>query len=346
MNRAIGATETMTEYLDGSPISVWTDGLYYQWGRKDPLKLDSSNSVAKSESGGSYENSILNPETFYKGWTGANQDAGWVTDNDSKSVNDPCPPGYRVPNNSIWKDKYEPGTLEKAANAIGVFSYNLENTQDLTKAINYSYSSYIQSDGSLKKDEKEFVPFETGYSFTSLGQEGTIPVKLSILGTYDFPRLAEDKFTMNNMKIQVTRKEGRLWGLNSSSSSYLYYYGKVLGLDELTDEAALEKILQIGEYTHERRVVTSYSLSGLKLSDLRALLSSLRNGSLSEEFLESIAVWGAYNTVAPNMSNNDKSALLAKLLLSANDDINTYDHTKVTTNINPAEASQIRCIKE
>ena len=198
----------------------------------------------------------------------------------------------------------------------------------------------------MKKDEKEFVPFETGYSFTSLGQEGTIPVKLSILGTYDFPRLAEDKFTMNNMKIQVTRKEGRLWGLNSSSSSYLYYYGKVLGLDELTDEAALEKILQIGEYTHERRVVTSYSLSGLKLSDLRALLSSLRNGSLSEEFLESIAVWGAYNTVAPNMSNNDKSALLAKLLLSANDDINTYDHTKVTTNINPAEASQIRCIKE
>ena len=134
LNRSLGASSTNQS------------GFYYQWGRKDPLRLDSDNSVSKSVSGDSYEGSILYPETFYKNWTGTDGDAGWETDNDSKSVNDPCPPGYKVPTNNVWLSD----AIDKEKSSSSYFAYNTTTDTGnlLTGQITYPYSSYINN-GSL-----------------------------------------------------------------------------------------------------------------------------------------------------------------------------------------------------
>lgn len=87
-----------------------TRGLYYQWGRKDPLPtqskfyLDGTTLTTYSsiyESTTAYADlvsSIRNP--LYSNnaaeWTGSNGEASWGTGS-SKAVYDPCPVGWRVP---------------------------------------------------------------------------------------------------------------------------------------------------------------------------------------------------------------------------------------------------------
>ena len=110
MNRALGATSAITlnnlglatyllEFIGdiiGLNLSdfVWQDGLYYQWGRKDPLT-----SAPTTGTGASHQNSVLNPSRFYTDWN--NTMGGW---SDEKTINDPCPPGYKVPASSVWRN--------------------------------------------------------------------------------------------------------------------------------------------------------------------------------------------------------------------------------------------------
>lgn len=101
-------------------------GLYYQWGRKDPFIGPSTYNAAKGESAAMYngggsrvylktaassaetgtmEYAVQNPLTFIVGvpgseydWLWSHSDALWPADNNvgNKSVNDPCPAGWRV----------------------------------------------------------------------------------------------------------------------------------------------------------------------------------------------------------------------------------------------------------
>lgn len=114
MDRNIGATSA-------KPGEAGSLGLLYQWGRKDPF-LNSysinSQSVAEStvtwpenvssdSSHGTIEYAIANPTVFIKAndknhdwlYTGnaATDDTRWTLSWNIKSVYDPCPPGWRVP---------------------------------------------------------------------------------------------------------------------------------------------------------------------------------------------------------------------------------------------------------
>lgn len=101
-------------------------GLYYQWGRKDPFigpntyqagsgqgatMYDGSGSrtsvkmVASSAETGTMDYAVKNPLTFITGvaetnndWLWSKSDAVWSSDNNpaAKSVNDPCPYGWRI----------------------------------------------------------------------------------------------------------------------------------------------------------------------------------------------------------------------------------------------------------
>ena len=101
-------------------------GLYYQWGRKDPFigpstyKISSGQGaamyndsgsrtyvtmVASSAETGTMDYAVKHPLTFVTGvaesnndWLWSKSDAGWSSDGDAgaKSVNDPCPYGWRV----------------------------------------------------------------------------------------------------------------------------------------------------------------------------------------------------------------------------------------------------------
>lgn len=110
MDRYLGA-------LSATPGDIKSVGLMYQYGRKDPFpgRVINGNTIGKyngadySEEPGpvDIETAVRNPSTRYYGtdsnfWTTeeARSEADW--DGESKSVQDPCPYGYRVPSNSIF----------------------------------------------------------------------------------------------------------------------------------------------------------------------------------------------------------------------------------------------------
>ena len=120
MDRNLGA-------ISATPGDVGALGLLYQWGRKDPFLGSSSidgSTLAKStitwplaELTSSYVGTAdyvtSHPTTFVKGssstyydWHYASRDNTlWTTSSSDKSIYDPCPAGWRVPDggdNGIW----------------------------------------------------------------------------------------------------------------------------------------------------------------------------------------------------------------------------------------------------
>ncbi|MBO4447478.1 MAG: hypothetical protein J5764_05070 [Bacteroidales bacterium] len=115
MDRNLGALST----TEGNPLS---NGLLYQWGRKDPFPgsagysngnpvVATSGSItcdSSSDTKGTEEYSIAHPTEFLycpssvqsnQDWVYGGNNTHWAA---SKTVWDPCPPGYRVPTNGIW----------------------------------------------------------------------------------------------------------------------------------------------------------------------------------------------------------------------------------------------------
>ena len=122
MDRNLGATSA-------TPDDVGALGLLYQWGRKDPFLGSSSissnpipkstiawpSAVSSDSSNGTIAYATANPTTFI-GYNSNNHDwhytgssstdnTRWTTSESSKSIYDPCPAGWRVPDggdNGIW----------------------------------------------------------------------------------------------------------------------------------------------------------------------------------------------------------------------------------------------------
>ena len=122
MDRNLGAIST-------TPGDAGTFGLIYQWGRKDPFLgayTADANAPAKStntwhsavssdSSTGTIEYATANPTTFiinnsnnedwYYTGSESTDDTRWTTSETSKSIYDPCPAGWRVPDggdNGVW----------------------------------------------------------------------------------------------------------------------------------------------------------------------------------------------------------------------------------------------------
>ncbi|MBO8466039.1 MAG: hypothetical protein IAB93_08640 [Bacteroidetes bacterium] len=128
-------------------------GLYYQWGRKDPfISVDydnptsytatydiNGNTVAWSNNGTSMgesiEYAVNNPTTFilgdinnsYSNWTTSQNDYLWGdplgTSNETghtKTIYDPCPPGYTVPDKDAFTGFTSTGEINFSWNEINV----------------------------------------------------------------------------------------------------------------------------------------------------------------------------------------------------------------------------------
>lgn len=104
MDRNLGA-------LSKEPGNDLASGLLYQWGRKDPFlgRADSSGemastnsylwkSITTSEETGNVDYVVKNPTTFITGikndWLSVDENTLWAS---KKTLYDPCPVGYRVP---------------------------------------------------------------------------------------------------------------------------------------------------------------------------------------------------------------------------------------------------------
>ena len=120
MDRNLGATSA-------TPGDVGALGLLYQWGRKDPFLGSSSissettakstiswpSSVSTNSSRGTVSYVTANPTTSVTAdsstdydWHYSSRDNTlWTTSNQTKSIYDPCPAGWRVPDggaNGVW----------------------------------------------------------------------------------------------------------------------------------------------------------------------------------------------------------------------------------------------------
>ena len=124
MDRNLGATSA-------TPGDVGALGLLYQWGRKDPFLGSSSissstlakstiswpSAVSSNSSNGTIAYATANPTTFIK-YNSSNYDwyytgssstdnTRWTTSDTDKSMYDPCPSGWRVPDggaNGVWSN--------------------------------------------------------------------------------------------------------------------------------------------------------------------------------------------------------------------------------------------------
>ena len=150
MDRNLGATSA-------TPGDVGALGLLYQWGRKDPFLGSSSihynskaeakstitwpSAVSSEASTGTIEYATANPTTFitynstvskknydwYYTGSESTDNTRWTTS--EKSIYDPCPEGWRVPNgdgNGVWA---------KASGAKDYFKYSYDSTNE---GINFS----------------------------------------------------------------------------------------------------------------------------------------------------------------------------------------------------------------
>ena len=137
MDRNLGATSAV-------PGDVGALGLLYQWGRKDPFLASSSShydDAVLAEStidwpryaySSSIEYSIENPTTFISGndtnydWyyssSSTDNTFRWTTSKKAKSIYDPCPPGWRVP------DGGTAGVWAKALGSTSVSSITFDST--------------------------------------------------------------------------------------------------------------------------------------------------------------------------------------------------------------------------
>ncbi len=141
MDRNLGATSA-------TPGDVGALGLLYQWGRKDPFlgsssirddEIEAKSTITwptyvSSPWAGSQEYATAHPTTFitsnngYGDWiyTGAMfyGSIDWETSERTKSIYDPCPVGWRVP------DGGRSGVWSKACDASSYFSYHFTGKYD------------------------------------------------------------------------------------------------------------------------------------------------------------------------------------------------------------------------
>jgi uncharacterized protein (TIGR02145 family) len=153
MDRNLGATSA-------TPGDVGALGLLYQWGRKDPFLGSSSihyssmteakstitwpSAVESDSSNGTIEYATANPTTFitynsnnnydwYYTGDSSTDDTRWTTSETMKSIYDPCPQGWRVPDGG--GDRLSDGEDN------GVWSKALGSTSFITNSSLYSITS-------------------------------------------------------------------------------------------------------------------------------------------------------------------------------------------------------------
>ena len=172
MDRNLGATSA-------TPGDVGALGLLYQWGRKDPFLGSSSISetvVAKStltwpaavetsSSVGTVDYVTANPTTFvtadsfsYFDWHYSSRDNTlWTTSDKTKSIYDPCPAGWRVPDggsNGIWS---------KAIGSSSSYNGTYDNANEgMNFSGKFGSASTIWYPASGYRNDYDGSPFDVG----------------------------------------------------------------------------------------------------------------------------------------------------------------------------------------
>ena len=211
MDRALGAKESTSidlGSLGGSTALYWKEGLYYQWGRKDPLntKITSGDNKYDSQTTSRQESSIEKPNTFYTNWSSGN---GWSSS--FKGVQDPCPAGYKVPSPNVWikQQGNSIGQINRASALDQVFVYAISNP-----TIAYPYSGFINEEG-------EWVAGATGGRQTPTYTD-EIKYEYKFVNAGYLPDRVDPPMKFKDIEyISVNIDNiGALWGLDKTALEY------------------------------------------------------------------------------------------------------------------------------
>ena len=213
MDRNLGAATAAVTLLNDDEV-----GLYYKYGDKSPYI------GGAYVGGGSYGGATWDPKSD------ANQQ------DTTKAVNDPCPPGYKVPKKAVWEDFDIAGNYETTLGG-----YLLTNLGDYNPVndIYYPTSGYISTSGSKVSSELDetATPFNAddyvtpviGSRYTTSISTNQVPGpaegSLNWLGSGTLKRkieYTEHKYSefIYELKFSKTRV-GTLWTLDG----YFYDYG-------------------------------------------------------------------------------------------------------------------------
>ena len=249
MNRALGATvkfkikdlfdSSLWETIIGLISSLdnyavlWNDGLYYQYGRKDPFMLqvdsdddgtlDSFNEVNfKTQTTAlTYEESIKNPNYYGTNWTG--EGAGW-SDANGKNVNDPCPAGYRVPSSNIWRAKNLDESQLSTTNNMYTYLISSNTSNPPSSYILFPYSSYINSDGRKREYDPEYDTNKTGKKDFTVSS-----LSISLYIRYDLKKTVNQNFYAGNDEkvLKSFYKDNHV--ISDDAEFFVYYSSRFLG---------------------------------------------------------------------------------------------------------------------
>ena len=141
MDRNLGAT--YNQYTTSYDLFRRAEGLFYQWGRKDPF---SSGLYTTRSSSFNYISELAKAPTEFvtvSTWISAGLNQMWKTD--EKTINDPCPAGWVVP------DEYFASSLQSTENT----DYGGNLRYDGTNTTYYPASHYIDYWGNLGRSSYE-----------------------------------------------------------------------------------------------------------------------------------------------------------------------------------------------
>ena len=185
-DRDLGATA----YKPGDSGNI--NGLYYQWGRPTPLPLDKTvykpkSTPEESESGTIYNDvvsfssmsdvlhpiieRVSHPTDYYNSTATASDQKltkhlwGWRTEADeyTKTIYDPCPPGYRVPSVKLWRDLTISNAVAENNNTVVKFDVDVNNV-----SVYYPMTGYYTALGTHQRHN------EGAYMWAATFELGTL----------------------------------------------------------------------------------------------------------------------------------------------------------------------------
>ncbi len=148
LDRNLGATRA-----DRGEGEQWKEavGLVYQWGRKDPFNQQFVGYTTHYDRA-SVEDAIMNPNIYYgrdySSWLNSDMNPNYWTPS-QKTIYDPCPTGYLVAYNDVWRsfttseinEVYNPAAL----NVYGNFDHGWDWKYDGVNTTYYPINFYINA---------------------------------------------------------------------------------------------------------------------------------------------------------------------------------------------------------
>jgi hypothetical protein len=197
MDRALGSESSdiqgISDLANLSGEMFLGNGLYYKWGSRNPLVLTNGTYVDYgSTEGGTWSSS-------------------------TKSKNDPCPPGYRIPSSSAWKAAKD-SDMENYTSSYA-FAYNT-SMSDLENQILFPYTYKVNSSGNYVKNDWETMKNQDGSTTLKSGVE-TGSVKI-IIWNVDY-----------SYWVEYTGRSKNAYGAFWDDSGAIYYDALVYDLHDI-----------------------------------------------------------------------------------------------------------------